>query len=82
LFSKIGKSRKWVYKWVKRAESGVNEWYRDKPSIALKIHNKIEKSIEEEVVEIRKELMNTRYSQIGANAINWELQKRGKKFYL
>ena len=73
----LGRSREWFYKWLKRHATGDPEWFRDKPRVARSFPNGIAPELEKEVVDIRTRLMDTRYAQIGANAINWELGKKG-----
>jgi transposase InsO family protein len=73
----LGRSRQWFYKWLERQRTGDQRWFEEKSRAAHSFQNRIEPSLEQEVVEIRERLMNTRYAQIGANAINWELGKQG-----
>ena len=31
IYTELGKSRKWFYKWVSRSKTGAKEWYKDHP---------------------------------------------------
>jgi transposase InsO family protein/transposase-like protein len=75
---KLGRSRKWFYKWKKRYESGDPEWFKDQ-SRAPKNTSKIDDTLESLVIKIRKKLMKKKYAHIGAQAIDWELQRMGIK---
>ncbi|MBC8490960.1 MAG: transposase [Candidatus Marinimicrobia bacterium] len=73
----LERSRFWFYKWLKRYQSGDADWYRGN-SHRPKCHpNQTPGEIEQAVVNIRKQLSNVRYSQTGAFAIQWEMEKLG-----
>jgi transposase InsO family protein len=74
---KLGRTRQWFYTWLGRYRSGSGVWYRERPRVPHQISNRLEAKLEAQIVNLRQQLMTTPYSQIGANAINWELQKRG-----
>jgi putative transposase len=67
----LGKSRQWLYKWLQRRE----ELSQD--SSPKRAHNRTSIEIEEMVIEARGKLQNTKYAQIGVNAINRELYLQG-----
>jgi transposase-like protein len=73
----LGCSRPWFYKWKKRWESGESDWYLERSRRPHCIANKTEKEKEKVVVEIRKRLDQSKYSQRGALAIQWEMEKLG-----
>jgi putative transposase len=73
----LGRSRQWFYKWRGRQKTGDPRWFEERPRIARRSPNRVAPEMEEQVVAIRQMLMTTKYGQIGANAINWELGKRG-----
>jgi len=74
---KLGRTRQWFYTWLGRYRSGGAEWFVERPRAPHRIKNRLEAKREEQIVNLRQQLMSTPYSQIGANAINWELEKRG-----
>ncbi len=63
----LGKSRVWLYKWLKRKEE------LEQDPGPTRAHNRTSIEIEEAVVNTRKKLQTTKYAQIGVNAINREL---------
>lgn len=67
----LGKSRVWLYKWLKRKEE------LEQDPGPLRAHNRTPAELEEAVVEARKKLQKTKYAQIGVNAINRELYLQG-----
>src|SRR4030067_1752146 len=73
----LGRSRQWFYKWLNRHKMGDPRWFEERPRTARRSPNRLAPELEKQVVAIRQMLMNTKYGQIGANAINWELGKRG-----
>lgn len=73
----VGHSRDWFYKWLRRYETGDGEWYKELPRTPGRVANKTPETLEEQVLKIRNILENTRYSQIGALAIQWEMEKLG-----
>ena len=75
------RSRQWFYKWLKRYQKGGVNWYKEQSRAPRGIANRIPQKTEDQVLNIRSRLENTRYSQIGSMAIqwgmkNWELGRR------
>lgn len=77
IYKDLGHSKRWFFKWLERYRSGDSEWFSERSRAPAKSSNKISQELEELIVEIRTQLMRSKYSQVGANAINWELSKRG-----
>jgi len=76
---KIGVSRQWFYKWLKRYRSGNENWFADE---SRKPHNnpqKVSAALEQTVVNIRQTLTKRIYSQTGAFVIRLEMQDLGIK---
>jgi len=67
----FGRSRQWLYKWLRRKEELQSD------SNTKRAHNRTAVEIEEAVIKARKKLKETKYAQIGVNAINRELYLRG-----
>ena len=73
----LGRTRPWLYKWVKRFQSGDAEWFADRARVPREPGHRIDPATEQMVVQIRTRLQRTPYAQIGPNAINWQLYKVG-----
>jgi len=75
------KSRKWVHHWINRFKQKKEEgdWYKDESKAPKNIAAKIEAEMEQQILIIRKELMNEKMSQIGAISIQYECERRGIK---
>lgn len=69
----MGYSRRWIYKWLKRFESGDPHWYRDRSRRPKRSPTRTSKETEELVVTIRKSLEKQGLFH-GAQAIRWELE--------
>ena len=73
-----GRSRQWVYKWLKKYEqSSEIQWYKSDSTAPKKITVKTEASMEHNIVEIRRRLSSQAYSQKGAIAILYEFERLG-----
>ena len=82
IYTELGKSRKWFYKWLNRSKTGTKEWYKDRPRTPEHTPNQINDETEQVVVKIRTELMEGdndeyRYSFVGAEAIQFHMEKLG-----
>jgi hypothetical protein len=73
----FGKSKTWLYKWVKRQENLDNEesWNCDRSRRPLENSNSIPCEIEERVKRVRLDLCDRNLFH-GAQAILWELEDR------
>ena len=76
----LQKSRKWVYHWIKRFnEKNAVDWFKDESKAPRKTSIKLAEEIEQQILLIRKELMQEKMSQIGAISIQYEFEKRAIK---
>lgn len=80
--TELHRSRKWVYKWVKRSKSDDKEWYKSQSRRPHTSPNKILTHLEAEVVNSRINLQKrdtpeTKYSFCGAVGIHQDLDKKG-----
>lgn len=80
----LHRTRNWVYKWIKRYQSGDPQWYLDESKEPKTKPTKIDQELENDIVGIRKKLVKrdtpeTRYAFHGAVAIHQELDKLGHK---
>lgn len=70
----LGRSRRWVSKWVARHEP-AGEWAAGrKPG---RVVNRTDSALEAQVVAVRGRLAENPWAQIGSDAIAWELAKLG-----
>lgn len=74
----LGKSRFWLYKWVKRFDEGGASWFEDRSRRPLVTSNRTTSEIEEIVKLIRLNLYNQDLF-CGAQAILWEMEDLGVK---
>lgn len=77
IYRDLGRSKRWFFKWLGRYKSGSPDWYVSQYRTPHRLSKRLSPALESKVVEIRSRLLSTKYSQIGANAINWELRKTG-----
>lgn len=79
--AQLSRTRQWVYKWISRYQSsnGQVNWYEDLSKAPLINPNKVCKSIENSIVQVRKQLSSKPYSQQGAVSIMYELRTLGVK---
>lgn len=78
--NRLGFSRKWVYKWINRyKEDPKGNWFEDRSKATKHPTNKISKKIEDQIVNIRKQLEQQKYAQIGAVSIQYEFIKLGQE---
>lgn len=77
----FNKSRKWVHHWINRFKQKKDDpdWYKDESKAPKNIPAKIDAQSEQQILMIRKELMNEKMAQIGAISIQYECERRGIK---
>ena len=77
IYRDMGRSKKWFFKWLHRYESGDPNWYHDQ-SRAPRCHpNQISTKMRQLIINIRTQLEEHPYAQVGTSAINWEFKKLG-----
>jgi transposase InsO family protein len=72
----LGKSRTWLYKWVRRYREDDDSWNQSQSRCPHSIHRRTASEIEEIVKMIRLSLYNQGLF-CGAQAIRWELEDLG-----
>lgn len=72
----VGRTRQWVYKWIKRYNTQSDNWYSSY-SLAPRNKHMVSATLEEKVVETRKVLEESPYLESGAYAIWHHLKKQG-----
>lgn len=74
--NELNKSRPWFYKWLKRYQANhKDDWFIEQSRRPHTVDKKIDRDIENRVIQIRQKLENISYSQIGAISIQWEFKK-------
>ncbi len=76
----LGKTRQWVYKWIKRYKSFPDgDWSRSHSRAPKTVRSQISEEQERQIVRIRNNLLGRKYSQIGALSIQYEFYRLGLK---
>ncbi|MGH2746306.1 MAG: helix-turn-helix domain-containing protein [Actinomycetota bacterium] len=73
----LGRSDRWVRKWVARYDPKDDSWAHDRSRAPITQARQTPEETERMVLEIRGRLMDDPWSQVGAVAIAWEMQKLG-----
>ncbi len=73
----LGRSRRWVSKWVGRHELGSPGWAEGGKRGPKRAANRTPARLEAQVLAVRERLAANPWAQIGAEAIAWELEKLG-----
>ena len=77
IYSDLNRSKQWFFKWLNRYKSGRKDWYKDNSRAPNSSPTKISEILKQQIVEIRKRLETSKFSQTGASAVKWELNKSG-----
>jgi len=77
VYRDLGRSRPWFYKWLHRYQSQEDDWFEDKSKAPHNHPNKTPEDIHKLVTNIRLQLEENPFAQIGVSAIKWEFQKLG-----
>ena len=77
IYPGLGCSKSWFYKWLKCYQSGDPDWFKGGSHRPKDHPRQTPADMERIVVNIRKQLVETRYSQTGAFAIQWEMKRLG-----
>lgn len=77
IYSEMGRSKKWFFKWLRRYRSGAADWYRDQSKAPKSHPRQISPEMRKLLVNVRTQLERNIYAQIGAFAIKWEFKKLG-----
>ncbi len=75
--SALGCSRSWFYKWLDQYESKDESWFQSESRVPKTIHRRIDPQMEQLIVDTRKELLASQFSQYGPQAIYYALEQRG-----
>ena len=73
IISSLGCSKTWFYKWLKRYKQKDENWYQEESRAPENTRKKSQPELEQLVVNTRKKLITTRFSQYGPQAIYYNL---------
>lgn len=73
----LGRSRPWFYKWLKAYDPSNPAWPKGQSRAPKRLSTRTGSRIVGLVCSIRQRLVKAKYSQKGAVAIQWELQRLG-----
>jgi len=77
IYQSLGKGKTWFFKWLKRYKLDGEDWNKSHSRKPHQSPKRIDKIMEQTVIETRKYLERKQYSQIGALAISYDLNKQG-----
>jgi len=77
IYQSLGKSKTWFFKWLKRYKLEGKDWAKSHSCKPHKSPKRIDEIMEQMVIETRRYLEKKLYSQIGALAISYDLNKQG-----
>ena len=80
IYSSLGRSKKWFFKWLNRYQSGDSSWYKDRSRAPKHKPTKLNDSERQAIIATRKHLESEPFAQVGVSAIKWELHKSGLNF--
>ena len=80
IYSKLQRSKKWFFKWLKRYKSGAAEWYKEESRAPLRRPHQTSVQQQQAIILTRTQLESQRFAQTGVSAIKWELSKQGLHF--
>jgi putative transposase len=73
----LGRSTRWVQKWVERHDPADPDWAEGAKRGPERAPNRTAERVEASVLAVRARLAEHPWSQVGAPAIAWELEKLG-----
>ncbi len=75
IYKDLNRSKVWFFKWLKRYQQSTHQWYKALSRAPRSSPRVLDPYTEKLIIRIRKTLEATKYAQIGAGAISWELTK-------
>ncbi len=73
----LGRSRPWLYKWLKLYDPSNPHWAHSQSRAPKTFPRRTPQPIAQLVCSIRNRLLKTKYAQKGAVAIQWQLERLG-----
>ncbi len=80
IYQSLNRSKKWFFKWLKRYQSGAEDWFKEHSRAPVTRPTEISGERKEHILKIRQRLEAEPYAQIGVSAVKWELHKLGMPF--
>jgi transposase len=80
IYTRLNRSKKWFFKWLKRYQTGNAEWYKEQSRAPKSQARETPREQKELILTARKRLEEERFAQVGSSAIKWELHKMGASF--
>lgn len=77
IYQSLGRSNRWFFKWLKRYKESGNSWWEELSRKPHGTKQKIDKDMEQAIIDTREKLERTLYAQIGALNIKWHLNEQG-----
>ena len=73
----LGRSGRWFYKWLRAYDPSNADWAKSQSRAPKRLPRRTGSKIIEMVCSIRQRLVKAKYSQKGAVAIQWQLERLG-----
>ena len=80
IYTSLGHSKYWFFKWLKRYKSGIPEWYKEPSRSPRTVPAQISEQQKQAIILTRNLLENQKFAQTGVSAIKWELSKQELHF--
>lgn len=80
IYSDLGRSKDWFFKWLRRYKSGDSNWYKDQSRAAIRRPTALNEIDKQRIISVRQRLESQKFAQTGVSAIKWELSKSGYGF--
>jgi transposase len=77
IYTRLDRSKRWFFKWLRRYKSGNEDWYKELSRAPGTVANKTVESVEKSILAARTRLESLKYAQVGSLAIQWELKRMG-----
>jgi len=77
IYTDLGRTKQWFFKWLKRYRSGDPDWYRSKSHATHTKPNRTSDTERSRIIKTRQRLETRRFAQFGVSAIKWELHRAG-----
>lgn len=77
IYQEMGRSKPWLFKWLERYRAGKAEWYQDLSTAPHSHALETPATMRSVIKNIRIQLEENPYAQVGVSAIKWECQKLG-----
>jgi hypothetical protein len=72
IYTDLGRTKQWFFKWLNRYRTGDPDWYRSKSHAPHTKPNRISDVERSRIIKIRHRLEDRRFAQFGVSAIKWK----------